>query len=114
MTWKGAGNLKKAIPEKRSDAYKSLDVAVLQALVLEDCLQMTPDSIAAQENLVFEKAASKAEQNVLENHAQAVFLLNPTRMEQLQAVSDAKDVMPQKSTYFLPKLPTGMLLRAID
>jgi len=47
-------NLKKAIADKRSDAYKGLDVAVLQALVLEACLGMTPESIAAQENIAFE------------------------------------------------------------
>jgi uncharacterized protein (DUF1015 family) len=51
---------------------------------------------------------------VLDNGAQAAFLINPTRMDQLKAVSDAKDVMPQKSTYFLPKLLTGMALRAIE
>jgi uncharacterized protein (DUF1015 family) len=51
---------------------------------------------------------------VLDATAQAAFLLNPTRMEQLKAVSDAKDVMPQKSTYFLPKLLTGTILRAIE
>jgi uncharacterized protein (DUF1015 family) len=107
-------NLKKAIADKRSDAYKGLDVAVLQALVLEACLGMTPESIAAQENIAFEKSAAKSEQLVLDGAAQAAFLLNPTRMEQLKAVSDAKDVMPQKSTYFLPKLLTGMALRAIE
>ena len=114
LTLKATVNLKKAIKDKRSDAYKSLDVAVLQALVLEDCLGMTPESIAAQENIVFEKSASKSEQMVLDGKAQAAFLLNPTRMDQLKAVSDAKDVMPQKSTYFLPKLLTGTILRAIE
>jgi uncharacterized protein (DUF1015 family) len=114
LALKKSVNLKTAIKDKRSDAYKSLDVAVLQALVLEDCLGMTPESIAAQENLSFEKSAQKAERWVLENQAQAAFLLNPTRMDQLQAVSDAKDVMPQKSTYFLPKLLTGQVLRVIE
>jgi len=114
LALKAGVNLKKAITDKRSDAYKGLDVAVLQALVLEACLGMTPESIALQENIVFEKSASKAEQMVLDGGAQAAFLINPTRMDQLKAVSDAKDVMPQKSTYFLPKLLTGMALRAIE
>lgn len=114
LALKKSVNLKKTIADKRSDAYKNLDVAVLQALVLEDCLGMTPESIAAQENLSFEKSAQKVERWVLENKAQAAFLINPTRMEQLQAVSDARDVMPQKSTYFLPKLLTGQLLRVIE
>jgi uncharacterized protein (DUF1015 family) len=74
---------------------------------------MNPASIAAQENLFFEKDAAKTAQAVADGRAQAGFLLNATRMEQLQAVSDAKDVMPQKSTYFQPKLITGAVLRAM-
>lgn len=103
----------KAVKEKRSAAYKHLDVSLLQALVLEKQLGMTPASIAAQENLFFEKGADKTAKAVAAGGAQAAFLLNPTRMDQLKAVSDAKDVMPQKSTYFQPKLITGAVLRAM-
>ncbi|HTB21543.1 MAG TPA: DUF1015 domain-containing protein [bacterium] len=104
----------KAVKDKRSAAYKHLDVSLLQALVLEKILGMSPESIAAQENLFFEKDAAKTAQAVAQGRAQAAFLLNPTRMEQLQAVSDAKDVMPQKSTYFQPKLITGAILRTMS
>jgi uncharacterized protein (DUF1015 family) len=103
----------KAVKEKRSPAYKRLDVALLQALVLEKVLGMTPESIAAQENIFFEKDAAKTSALVAKGEAQAAFLVNPTRMDQLQAVSDAKDVMPQKSTYFQPKLITGAVLRSM-
>ncbi len=88
-------------------------MAILQALVLEDCLKMTPESIAAQEGLFFEKSAVKTANAVKSGQAQAAFLLNPTRMDQLKDVSDAKDVMPQKSTFFQPKLVTGAILRAM-
>ena len=44
---------------------------------------------------------------------QAVFLLNPTRVAQLQAVADAGEVMPQKSTFFFPKLASGLVLNPI-
>jgi uncharacterized protein (DUF1015 family) len=40
-------------------------------------------------------------------------LLNPTRVEQLQAVADAGEVMPQKSTYFFPKIASGLVLNPI-
>ncbi len=103
----------KAVLQKRSLAYKDLDVSLLQALVLEKALGMTEEGIAAQENIYFEKTAAKCEQDVVSGKAQAALLLNATRLDQLKAVSDAKDVMPQKSTYFLPKLITGMVLREI-
>jgi uncharacterized protein (DUF1015 family) len=103
-----------AVKERRSKAYKGLDVSLLQALVLEKVLGMTPESIAAQEGLFFEKSADKAAKSVAAGEAQAAFIIRATRMEQLKAVSDAKDVMPQKSTYFLPKLITGAVLRAMS
>jgi uncharacterized protein (DUF1015 family) len=40
-------------------------------------------------------------------------LLNPTRIEQVFAVADAGDVMPPKSTYFFPKVPSGLVLRPL-
>jgi uncharacterized protein (DUF1015 family) len=113
LTLKAGVDPSVAVKEKRSDAYKSLDVSLLQSLVLEGVLGMTPESIAAQENLLFEKDAAKAVRTVAQGGAQAAFLINPTRMDQLQAVSDAKDVMPQKSTYFQPKLITGAVLRTM-
>jgi uncharacterized protein (DUF1015 family) len=102
-----------AVKEKRSKPYKGLDVSLLQALVLEKQLGMTPESIAAQENLFFEKGAEKAAKHVAAGQAQAAFIIRPTLMEQLKAVSDAKDVMPQKSTFFQPKLITGAVLRTM-
>ncbi len=104
----------RAVPGRRSPAYKRLDVALLQSLVLEKRLGMSAESIAAQEHLLFEKDAAKAAALVAAGKAQSAFLVRATRMEQLKAVSDAHDVMPQKSTYFLPKLTTGVVLRALD
>ncbi len=45
--------------------------------------------------------------------AAAAVLLNPTRVEQVLAVADAADVMPPKSTYFVPKVPSGLVLRPL-
>jgi uncharacterized protein (DUF1015 family) len=42
--------------------------------------------------------------------AAAAVLVNPTKIEQVLAVADAGDVMPQKSTYFAPKVPSGLVL----
>jgi uncharacterized protein (DUF1015 family) len=114
LTLKASSDPQKVVKEKRSKAYKGLDVSLLQALALEKVLGMTPESIAAQQDLTFEKGAEKAAKAVLSGQAQCAFLLNPTRMDQLKAVSDAKDVMPQKSTYFQPKLITGAILRSMD
>jgi uncharacterized protein (DUF1015 family) len=102
------------VPGDRSAACKRLDVTLLQVLVLEGLLGMTPESIAAQQNLRFTKSAREAAQSVASGSSQAAFLLNPTPIESVRDVSDAGDVMPQKSTYFLPKLLTGLVMRKIE
>jgi uncharacterized protein (DUF1015 family) len=102
------------IKERRSAAYKGLDVALLQSVILEAMLGMTAESIAAKANLDYTKSAQEAAEGVARGTHQAAFILNPTRIAQVRDVADAKDVMPQKSTYFLPKLLTGLVIRAMD
>ena len=46
--------------------------------------------------------------------AAVAVLLNPTKVEQVFAVADAGDVMPPKSTYFVPKVPSGLVLRPLS
>jgi uncharacterized protein (DUF1015 family) len=46
--------------------------------------------------------------------AQAAFLMNPPRIEDVQAVCLAGETMPEKSTYFFPKLPTGLVFRPLE
>jgi uncharacterized protein (DUF1015 family) len=102
------------VTEKRSEAYKNLDVAILQSAILEGLLHMTPETIAAQQNLRYTKSAHQAVDSVKRGENQAAFLLNPTPIEGVRDVSDAADVMPQKSTYFLPKLLTGLVVRKME
>jgi uncharacterized protein (DUF1015 family) len=51
--------------------------------------------------------------NMVEEH-DAAFVLRPTRMDQMRAVALGGDVMPQKSTYFYPKLLSGLLFRSME
>jgi uncharacterized protein (DUF1015 family) len=57
--------------------------------------------------------ANDAQAKVLSGDAQAAFLLRSTRSEQVSDVANAGDKMPQKSTYFYPKLATGMVIRPL-
>ncbi len=51
---------------------------------------------------------------VLSGEHQVGFLLNPTPMWQVQAVAESGETMPQKSTFFYPKLPSGLVMRRVD
>jgi uncharacterized protein (DUF1015 family) len=96
----------------RSSAWKHLDVAVLQELILEPLLDIHPDRPETLDRLSFIKDADSALQATSEHDV--VFLMRPTRMDQLRDVAVAGETMPQKSTYFYPKVPSGMVLRSAD
>jgi uncharacterized protein (DUF1015 family) len=101
-----------AFPLDASPAWRALDVAVLQELVLSPLLDVHPDRPDTLERLSFSKDAHAALQ-AASGH-DAVFILNPTRMEQVAAVAAAGETMPQKSTYFYPKLLSGLLFKSLD
>jgi hypothetical protein len=104
--------LAQVMPGSHSDAWKSLDVSVLQELVLDPILDIHPDRPATLERLTFIKDAHRALGAT--NEHDVAFILRPTRMEQLRAVALAGETMPQKSTYFYPKLLSGLVLRSAE
>jgi uncharacterized protein (DUF1015 family) len=95
-------------------AVRRLDVAVLHALILEELLGIDRSAQERQTNLRYVKDVPGALEEARRPDVQAVFLLNPTEVAQLRAVADAGEIMPQKSTYFFPKLASGLLLNPID
>jgi uncharacterized protein (DUF1015 family) len=94
-----------------SCAWKRLDVAILQELILDPLLGIHPDKPVTLERLSFVKDAHDALKSA---DADVAFVMNPTRMDQLREVALAGETMPQKSTYFYPKLLTGLLFRSLD
>ncbi|MBC7266925.1 MAG: DUF1015 domain-containing protein [Coriobacteriia bacterium] len=104
-------DLDSAIPLPVSSHWKSLDVAVLQELVLRPLLGIHPDEPETLDRLSFVKDTRAA---FAVPGGDVAFIMRPTRMDQLKAVALAGETMPQKSTYFHPKLPTGLLFHALD
>ena len=98
----------------KSDAYNALDVSVLHQLILERELGIDADKLAAGGYVVYTIHASEAAKYVQGGEANAAFLLCSSPVAQVQEVADAGDKMPQKSTYFYPKLVTGLVLRPLD
>lgn len=96
-----------------SAAWNELDVAVAHTLVLEALLGLQADDMAAGTHVTYTRDASQALQAVQRREAQVALLLNPTRVRQICAVAEADDRMPQKSTYFYPKLITGLVMNPL-
>jgi len=90
-----------------SPALRSLDVAVIEPLVVKQIL----GAGTSTPTLTYTPDAQAALNAVRKGHAAAAVLLNPTKVAQVLAVADAGEVMPQKSTYFVPKVPAGLVLK---
>ncbi|MBN1193053.1 MAG: DUF1015 domain-containing protein [Coriobacteriia bacterium] len=99
------------IAADHTDSWKRLDVTVLQEMVLKPLFGISPDDTSTLERLSFVKDAHEA---LRVEDADVAFLLAPTRMDQLREVALAGETMPQKSTYFYPKLLSGLLFRPLD
>jgi uncharacterized protein (DUF1015 family) len=94
----------------RTPAVRSLDAAIVERLVVGEILgagKSTP-------TLTYTPDPTPALQVAHLGKAVAAVLLNATKVEQVFAVADAGDVMPPKSTYFIPKVPSGLVLRRVD
>jgi len=106
---KDAGVTDQLAPE-HVPAWRELDVTILHRLVLETMLGLTPESIARQENLRYLRDPHAGYRALDDGQAQCLFLLNPTRLEQVRACAEAGERMPQKSTDFYPKMISGMVV----
>jgi uncharacterized protein (DUF1015 family) len=98
----------------RSDAYRHLDTAVLEALILKGALGMSEDDVAAKRGLAYSKDFDDARDAVGSGRADAAFFMRATPVEQVRAVAEAGESMPPKSTFFYPKIPTGLVFNPLD
>jgi uncharacterized protein (DUF1015 family) len=98
----------------RSPAYKRLDAAILEELVLKRILRMSTEDIAAKRGIGYTPSIDEALAKLNAGDYQAAFLLRPTPIEQVREVAAAGETMPPKSTYFFPKLLTGLVFNPLS
>lgn len=101
--------MKQAVQGK-SEAYMGLDVSILHTLILHKVFGIDMENMANQKNLVYTKQALEAVESVKDGAFQCSFLLNATKVHEIKDVSLANEKMPQKSTYFYPKIITGLVM----
>ncbi len=91
-------------------ALAQLDVAVLNYLIFEKILGLDAKALDDQETFKYSSKISDVVAAVTRREARLAFILNPTRIEQVQVVASAGLTMPRKSTYFYPKVMTGLVM----
>ncbi len=104
----------KQLMPNASEALRSLDVSILHTLILDRLLGIDKANMASQKNLTYTRSFTEAVEGVYSGSYQCAFILNPTRVTEIRDVALAGEKMPQKSTYFYPKLITGMVMNKFD
>jgi len=100
-----------------SNAAKTLDVNILHKLILENALGIGDKQLATQSNIEYIKdignAIEAATDKIDSGQRQVAFFMNPTRIQQVKDIADAGEKMPQKSTFFYPKVYTGLVINKL-
>jgi uncharacterized protein (DUF1015 family) len=112
LTLKDAAIAAAALPG-HAPAYQRLDTAVLEALILKGALGMTDEDIDHLNGLGYARDFEQA-LGLIETAAyDAAFFMAPTPIDRVDDVAAAGETMPPKSTYFFPKVPTGLLFNPL-
>ncbi|MHC4634513.1 MAG: hypothetical protein ACYSYU_04760 [Planctomycetota bacterium] len=94
-----------------------LNVSVLHKLILEELLGIGENQLAAKSNLEYVKDTDEAVEDIItkvdSGQKQVAFFINPEKMEQIRVVAEGGEKMPQKSTYFYPKIYTGLTINKL-
>ena len=98
----------------RSDTYKSLDVTILHKLILEQYFGIDSEKLKEQSKVAYTRSAHELVEKVQSGEMQCGFLLGATKVSQIKNISIENEKMPQKSTYFWPKLVTGLVLNKFE
>ena len=112
ITLKDKDAMSKYLPEK-SSYYRNLDVSILHTMILERFFGIDKENMANQTNLIYTRSYDEAMDRVKNGEFQCSFIINATKIREIKDVSLSKEKMPQKSTYFWPKLVTGIVMNEL-
>jgi uncharacterized protein (DUF1015 family) len=101
-----------ALPD-HAPPYRRLDTAVLEALFIKGALGLSDDDIDHLNGLGYARDFEQAVQLVRDGTYDAAFFMAPTPVQRIHEVAEAGESMPPKSTYFFPKVPTGLLFNPL-
>ena len=92
----------------RSQTWRTLDVSILHKIILEQVMGISEKTL--EDHVKYTRVNGEAIQLVDEGRFDLSFLMNPTKIEELKVIAEGGEHMPQKSTYFLPKMLSGLVM----
>ena len=114
LTLKDEDVLDRLITNSRHPSWKKLDVTILHTLLIEKVLRISEKNLAEQKNITYTISGDEAIKDVKAGKYQIALFLNPTKIEEVKDVATAGEKMPQKSTFFYPKLITGLVMNKLE
>jgi len=100
------------LAKQYSKTWRTLDVSILHKIIIENILGVTQETL--EDHVTYTRDDEEAVRFVDEGEYDFSVLMNATRIEELKAIAEAEEHMPQKSTYFLPKMLSGLVLYKMD
>jgi len=111
---KDPNSVDKIIPGDVSKTVKNLDVTILHSFILEQILGISKEAQAQKLNLDYEKDIDVTLNLLNDKKYQMVFILNPSKIGEVTSIANEGGTMPQKPTYFYPKLYSGFIFNPFD
>jgi len=96
-----------------AEVLLNIDVTVLTRLIFMELLGFDQERLDNEKLIGYASRAKNAVQAVLQGEYDITFILNPTRIDQVQAIAEAGLIMPRKATYFFPKVITGQVMNRL-
>ncbi|MFL5856292.1 MAG: DUF1015 domain-containing protein [Solirubrobacteraceae bacterium] len=113
LTLKDPAIADRALPGK-PEPYRRLDTAIVEALLLKGAIGMSDDDIAQLNGLGYARDFDEAVALIDDATYDVGFFMGPVPVEHVQAVAAAGENMPPKSTFFAPKVPTGLVFNPLS
>ncbi|HTY13720.1 MAG TPA: DUF1015 domain-containing protein [Candidatus Omnitrophota bacterium] len=108
LTLKNEDIVDMMLEEGKPEAYKRLDVTILHSIVMKKIL-----GLSQEEQISYAKNTDEAAEGIQKGPFQLVFFMNPTKVSDIIEIASKSEKMPQKSTFFYPKLLSGMVMNKI-
>ncbi len=102
-------NILNTILPKKTDIYKKLDINILHKIIIEQVLGITEEQQKNREHIDFIKGNEETIEKMKDENIQFCFFVNPPLMREVFLTARANETMPQKSTYFFPKVYSGLV-----
>ncbi|MCH8814429.1 MAG: DUF1015 domain-containing protein [Chloroflexi bacterium] len=102
------------LPQDRSPAWRRLDYAIANHVIMRHCLGLSEAQMTDHSSVWFTEDAAEAERQVRAGRARYAVILNPVPVDDVLDLAETGERMPQKSTFFFPKVPTGLLFNQIE